>query len=1161
MQLLRMISAVCAAISLAGLGVTALWGQASTGTVVVNVVDPAGLAIPGARVTLTDEATEIQTSRESIEQGSARFTSVKPSTYTVNVSAQGFRQHVQAGVIVHVAESVSLTTQLQIGEVTETIEVTGAVPLLQTEGGEMGQVVEERKIRELPLNGRNPFALAALTPGVAPGQNFGSNPLLLSNLGINGGRGGATEILVDGSPVTVPENSPGTYATAIMPSVDRIQEFKVQTNSFSSEFGRTAGGIINVVVKSGSNEFHGLAFQYLRNSELDANNFFLNRAGRELGVFQRNQFGFTLGGPIVRNRTFFFGGYEGLRQRSQATSATTIPTTAQLGGDFSSTLNRGGNPITIYDPLTTRDDPSGNGKIRDPFQGNVIPGNRIDPVARKVLGLYPQPNTAGRGAANVNNFIAAGSAATDDDNFDVRVDHQLSDSQSIFGRVSYRDFRQARPNFYGTPGQPGPAAIPRPGRNAVIHHSQSLTPSLFSEFGVSFSDLWTVRRSHSFGRNIAEDLGMPQDFANVAEDRGYTRFFVAGFGRIGESFLARFRLQSYGLQYKMTWIRGNHTYKFGTEFRINRTHFFQGLDPAGQFRFTPRFTQGPDPNRGTSVAGHSIASLLLGVADRGFVSHDEAISTQSPYAAWFVQDDIKLTSRFTLNLGLRYSMDWPRSERYDRLSVFNPEATSPLAVPGFSGLRGGLEFVGIDRDAQFELDKNNLSPRFGFAWRALGETVIRGGYAIFYPPPAVTAAGTLGGGGVAGFSSQTPFVASLDGGLTPNDFISNPYPNGFTLPPGSSQGLLSFAGLNFQSNRISDRSPYVQQWNLNIQHELVPNLLLEVGYTGAKGTNLSVVFGSPNMLAAEQLALGPALLQRVDNPFFGVITSPASPLSRPTVTRNRLLRPFPQFGNISLEKGSFASSIYHAAQVRLDRRFSNGLTFLGSYTAGKLIDDSSTSGTGLLPPFAFIQQWHNRAAERSLSVTDVSQRFVLSFLYELPWGQGRSFGTNMGRLANFIAGGWQVNGIWTLATGTPLIVVNAQDNSGALNFAGLAEPGTQRPNNNGSSPRRSGAVVNRLGEYLDTSTFSQPEPFTFGNTARTLPDTRAPGVGQFDSSIFKDFPITEQTNLQFRMEFFNLTNTPNFGPPNTRFGTGAFGVIGRQRNTPRQLQFALRLSF
>ena len=425
----------------------------------------------------------------------------------------------------------------------------------------------------------------------------------------------------------------------------------------------------------------------------------------------------------------------------------------------------------------------------------------------------------------------------------------------------------------------------------------------------------------------------------------------------------------------------------------------------------------------------------------------------------------------------------------------------------------------------------------------------------------MTAAGTLGGGGVAGFSSSSSFVSSLDGGLTPNDSLSNPLPNGYTLPAGSSKGLLSFAGQNFQTNNIFDRSPYVQRWNLSIQHEIARSLLLEAGYTGAKGTGFSVNFASPNMLREDDLRLGAGLLERVDNPLFGVITDPSSPLSKRTVARNQLLRPFPQFRNMSLEKGSYASSTYHALQVRMDRRFANGFTFLASYTASKLIDDSSTSGTGLLPPYTFIQQWHNRRAERSLSVTDVSQRFVFSTLYELPFGRGSRYGTGMSRLADFLVVGWQVNGIWTLSRGTPLILVNAQDNSGALGSPGLVEPGTQRPNNNGQSAKRSGPVVERLDECFATSVFSQPEPFRFGNVARTMPDVRRPGVVQIDFSIFKDFSVTESVDMQFRTEFFNLTNTPVFGVPNTRFGTRAFGVIGRQANTPRQTQFALRLTF
>ncbi len=1135
--------------------------QVSAGSVVINVVDQTSAAVPGAQVTLTNTATEEKLTAESSELGLARFVSVRPSTYSLAVTAEGFRQHQQTGLVVHVAESINVTAEMEVGAVTEVVEVVGAAPLLQTEGGELGQVVEERKIRELPLNGRNPFALAALAPGVAPGQNFGNNPLLLANLGINGGRGGATEILVDGSSVTVPENSPGTYATAVMPSVDRIQEFKVQTNSFSAEFGRTAGGVMNVVVKSGSNAFHGSAYEYVRNSRLDANNFFLNRAGRELGVFQRNQFGFTLGGPVVRSRTFFFGGYEGLRQRVQQARAATVPSSGQIAGDFSDTLNRAGRPVTIYDPFSTRPNPDGSGSVRDPVPNNAIPAARADPVATRALALYPAANLAGTGPARINNFIAAGSAATDDDNLDVRVDHRYSDAHTAFFRWSYRDYGDRRPNFYGTLGQPGAAAIPRPGRSAAWHHSWTVRPNLLSDISINYSDLFTRRQSHSFGTDINDALGLPRELADLSDNRGLTTFVVPGFGALGESFLARFRLQSYGLQFKLAWVRGRHTLKFGHETRINRTHFFQGQDPAGQFNFSPAFTQGPDPTRGTPIAGNSVASMLFGTPASGFATHDEAISTHSPYVAWYVQDDVKVSPSLTLNFGLRYGLDWPRSERYNRLSVFNPVAASPLAVSAFPDLRGGLEFVGVDRDAQFDLDGNNFSPRFGFAWRALPGTVFRGGYAIFFPPPAVTAAGTLGGGGVAGFSSNSAFVSSLDGGLTPNDSLSDPFPNGYTLPPGSSRGLLSFAGHNFQTNNIFDRSPYVQQWNLSIQHEIVSNLLLEVGYTGAKGTGLSVNFASPNMLREEDLRIGAGLLERVSNPFFGVITDPSSPLSKQTVARNQLLRPFPQFRNISLEKGSYANSIYHALQARIDRRFANGLTFLASYTASKLIDDSSTSGTGLLPPYAFIQQWHNRAAERSLSVTDVSQRFVFSALYELPFGRGRRFGGGMGKLADFLAGGWQVNGIWTLSKGTPLIVVNAQDNSGALGSPGLAEPGTQRPDNNGQSAKRGGPAVDRLDEYFNTSVFSQPEPFTFGNVGRTMPDVRRPGVAQIDCSVFKDFAVGEEFSVQFRTEFFNLTNTPIFGAPNTRFGTGAFGVIGRQANTPRQIQFALRLTF
>jgi len=1147
--------------------------QTSSGLVVVSVQDPSAAAIPGTTVTITHESTGISTTQKTSADGLARFVAVKPSRYTVTAEAGGFKKVVQPNVTVNVAESVALTLTLALGSVSETIEVSGAASLLQTERGELGQVIGTRQIIDLPLNGRNPIGLAGLAAGVVPGPSFSDNPLQLANLSVNGSRGGATEILQDGAPVTVPENSPGTFATATLPSVERVQEFKVHTSTFSAEFGRTTGGVINLVLKSGSNEIHGSVYEFLRNNRLDSNQWFLNRAGRALGVFQRNQYGFTLGGPVLipklyngRNRTFFFGGFEGLRQRAQQTTATTIPTQAQMSGDFSSTLNAAGQPVVIYDPLTTTQTPAG-GFVRTPFTGNRIPAQRIDPSTARLVTFYPAPNTAGQGPANLNNFIAGAAGATDDDNFDARADHVISSRQNIYGRISSRDFRQVNPNFYGTIGQPGPQAIPRPGQSAALNYSFAVKPNLLAETTLGYARLFTNRRSFSFGTDINRELGLPRDLAAISDARGFPNVNTTGYGAIGESFNARFSLESFTFQQNFSYFHSRHSIKFGAQSRINRTNFYQGNFPAGQFTFNQAFTQGPNPTAGSPTGGHPVASLLLGTAAAGNVTHDTHISTQSPYYGLFLQDDFKVNRKLTLNLGMRYEIEIPRSERFNRLSVFNPEVDSPLSVqaPGLDRLKGGLQFVGVDRAKQFSTDRNNFGPRFGFAGRAPGGMVVRGGYAIFFSASSATAAGTLGGGGNAGFASSTPFVGSLDGGLTPDARFSNPFPGGFALPTGSALGLRSFAGLDFQSPNLYDRTPYVQQWNFNIQRELTPGMLVEVGYVGSKGTNLPSVFGAPNQLTASALAQGNSLLTLVPNPFAGVIRDTASPLSRPTVQRSQLLRPYPQFNIIAFEKASMGSSTYHSMQIRVDRRFRNGVSFLSAYTFGKLIDDVSTSGTGLTPPYAYIQDWHNRRAERALATYDVRHRLVLSGTFEFPIGTGKALGGQMTRALDAIVGGWQANGIAIFASGIPLVLVNSVNTSnslGQLIGAGAPTNGTQRPNNNGTSATLTGPVVDRLTRYFNTSAFSQPAPFTHGNTGRTLPDVRQPRNGNLDLSLFKNFRLHERgIILQIRAEAFNLTNTPIFGAPGVAFGAPTFGVIASQGNTPRQLQLGARLAF
>lgn len=1146
--------------------------QTSAGLVLVTVQDPSGAAISGATVILTDEATAGATTQVAGADGLARFVSVKPSVYSVAATQPGFKRTARQHVTVNVAESVTLNLTLELGSVNETVEVTGAPPVLQTERGELGQVIGRQQIIDLPLNGRNAISLAGLTSGVIPGPAFSDGPLNLANISVNGGRGGATEILQDGAPATVPENSPGTFATATLPSVERVQEFKVQTNSFSAEFGRTTGGVINLVVKSGTNQFHGSVYEYSRNSKLDSNDWFQNRAGRKLGVFQRNQYGFTFGGPVLipglyngKNRTFVFGGYEGQRQRNQQTSTVTIPSTAEIGGDFSRTLNAGGQAVLIYDPQTTTRDAAGN-FVRTPFPGNRIPSGRIDPAALKLAGFYPQPNTSGTGPANQNNFIAAGAGAIDDDNFDVRVDHSFAPTRNFYIRLSNRDFRQVNPNFYGTIGQPGAHIIPRPGQTAAVNYIHNVRPALLSETTYGYARLFTNRQSHSFGADINRELGLPASLAAIADNRGLPAITIAGYGAIGESFNARFSLESHTFQENLTSLRGRQSIKFGGQLRINRTNFFQGQFPAGTFAFNQAFTQGPDPTRATATGGNAMASFLIGSAATGAATHDSHLSTQSPYYGIFVQDDVKISKSLTLNFGVRYELEIPRSERYNRLSVFNTDVPSPLAarVPSLSNLKGGLEFLGKDRQKQFFTDRNNIGPRFGFAWRSLGDFVLRGGYAIFFSASSATAAGTLGGGGNAGFASRTVFTGSNDGGLTPADRLSNPFPRGFTLPPGSSLGLLSFAGSEFQTNSPYDKTPYVQQWNFNIQKELVAGLLTEVGYAGSKGTSLPSVFGSINQLRTETLRLGQSLLDQVANPFLGVITDPTSTLRLATVRRSQLLRPFPQFTTIALEKGSYGSSVYHSLQLRIDRRFRNGVSFLGAYTWSKLIDDVSNSGTGLNGPFAYTQDWFNRRAERSLSVFDVAHRLVLSGTYEIPVGKGKAFGSGMNRFSDTIIGGWQVNGIATFSSGLPVFLsnsVNTSNSLGELIGAGAPVNGTQRPNNNGSSAAKSGPVAGRLTEYFTRSVFSQPAPFTHGNLSRTLPDVRSPALKNFDFSLFKNFLITEQMRLQVRAESFNITNTPIFGGPGAAFGVPAFGVVSAQANNPRQIQFGMRLAF
>jgi hypothetical protein len=1121
------------------------------------VSDNTQAVIPGATVQIINRSTNGTTRLTTGPDGRFVAPSLPPGgPYSILVEAQGFKQYERSGILLQVNQSARVDIVLEVGSLSESIMVSGEAPLLESTTATIGQVISNRSIVNLPLNQRNAYALVFLSPGVTGGVGFQFNNV---NISINGGRPGSNEILADGIPSSPPLVNP-IQGFTVFPSVDAVQEFKVQTNTYTPEFGRSGGGIINLIYKSGTNDLHGSLFEFLRNSKLDANNFFANSNNIKLASFKRNQFGASVGGPVYipklydgRNRTFFHFTYEGLRQRSATNILNTVPTELQRNGDFSQLRNNAGNPITIFDPTTTVQ--SGNAFTRTAYPGNRIPASQIDPVARNAMRFYPLPNSPGNANSGINNYAASGASPTDINQIDARGDQVINDSNRFFLRISHRKLNIGLPDYFPDDILVAQGGLfqPQISNNAAFNYTLNASPTFLMDFRYGFGRTLLNFRPRSDGFDPTQ-LGFPQYIASNADRIMFPGFAPAGYLTIGNggADFRRNAFETHSTAWQNTKVLTAHTLKFGAEGRLVRVNNTEAGNASGNFNFPRSLTQGPNPNVATAVAGDAIASFLVGLGAGTYTKGFKGVSTQSTYWGFYFGDDWKVSQKLTLNLGIRYEFETPRTERYDRVNVFNPTVASPLAGPaGLPNLVGGLEFAGVDGRGrrQFPTDSNNIAPRFGFAFQALRNTVIRGGYGIFYAPSYRAAGGTVGN---FGYRSDTPYVGSLDG-VRPTNYLRNPYPDGFAPVSGNSQGLLTGIGSSISATINSDYVvPYTQNWSLNIQQQMPGQLLVEVGYVGNRGIQLSRTGEGNynlNQLTPEQLSLGTALQQAVPNPFFGLIAS--GPLAGRTVPRGRLLVPFPQFSNYNEMYGTGASSNYHSFQARVEKRFAAGLNFLFSYTFAKQIDDYSIiSNVGRN---ALQQNIYDRAADRSISANDVAQRGVFSFVYELPFGRGRALGSNWNRVTDAILGGWQTNGILTLQGGQPLALAT-QNTSGSFSNA-------MRPNNNGQSAKLEGSVHSRLNRYFDTSVFSQPAPFTFGNTGRVLPDVRGPGQRSMDLSLFKNFTLTERLGLQFRAEAFNFTNTPNFGLPNQNLNNQQFGIINSQANDPRQIQFGLKLLF
>ena len=1111
--------------------------QTITAAVSGVVKDSTGGVLPGVTVTFTHLQTARQVTALTDQDGRYQSVPLQLGDYRIDAALQGFKSAARTGVALTLDETARVDFTLEVGALTEVIEVNQTARLESTTST-LAKLVDNRRIAELPLNTRNIYSLIYLTPGVAGtiGNWYGD-----LRYTVNGARPRTNDVLVDGVTGSFPTVNGGS-GISVFPSVDAIQEFKVIGANYPAEFGRSLGGVLNVVYKSGSNDFHGSGFEFFRDSSLDANDYFAKRRGEKLGDFSRHQFGGAAGGPIQASKTFFMVSYEGLRQDSFSSRTFSVPTELQRRGDFSQTFAANGQMVRIFNPFSTRPNPAG-GFIRDQFAGNVIPPALWDPVALNVLKYFPLPNQPGDPQTGLNNYSKTGSRVLDVDNVDFRVDRNMSTSGRAFARYSFRTTQDIPATTF-----PDEMAVAE-GRvieenhvhNFVAEYTHTLSPTSLLTARIGFARTLFVFNNQGLGFKPSS-LGLPPSIDSAVDREMFPAFGASGFVSLGGNDHRYNAFMSYPVLLGYSKTTTKHTLKAGFDGRMLRVNVWEAR-AAGTFNFSAGMTQGPNPSTASSTAGNAIASLLLGTGTTNnvLIQNWKNVASQSFYLAGYVQDDWRLGSQLTLNLGLRYDFDTPRTERYDRMNYFDPDARSPLAasVPAFPNLAGGLVFAGVDGNSrwQFVPDKNNIAPRLGAAYLLNSKTVLRAGYAHVYGPSAQAAQGTIG---PFGFRTENLWVSTVDG-ITPFNLLRNPYPSGFVPSPGAAEGLLTGAGGGIQGVlRDQTPTPWNRQWNVTLQREVPWNTTLEVAYVGTRGYDLSTNGEGGrnlNQLDPSYMALGSQLNQQVDNPFFGIVNNGV--LAAPRVSRAQLLRPFPQFTDVIPLFPSGSTTSYHALQVSWNKRMSGGLLVAGSYAYSKAMETGENH-----------QNSYDIAASNSIASYDIPHRFVTSVLYELPFGRGRRFGNGWHGLVNGVLGGWQINGIVTMQSGSPLSIT-------ASNTAGIFGALT-RPNWNGNDPVLDGAAEERLQRWFDTSVFSQPAAFTFGNLGAAVGSLRAHDVRNVDFSLFKHFALVGRARLQARVEAFNAFNRVQFSGPNTSVTSGSFGVVSGQANTPRQLQFGIK---
>jgi hypothetical protein len=1207
---------------------SALFGQAYFGTVSGELKDSTGAVVTRAQVVLVDQQKGFHFETISDNTGRYLFRSIPPGVYVVSVQAAGFGKTESARFKVDVNENATANLTLKLAATTQAITVEAAAQAIQTEDAETGQVVNRRFINDLPLIDREVVNLTSLAPGVTEMDDQCGADCTGTNFVSNGSRGSTADILMDGASVTNSEPNGGITAATYLPSPEAVEEFKVEQTNFSAEYGFSGASVVNMITRSGSNKFHGSGYEFFRDASLDANEWFANRAGNPIPPLRRNNYGFTIGGPIIKNKTFFFFDYDYSRTTGQSTATAGVPSDAMKAGDFGElcaiqggTFDSGGQCSApagqIWDPYSGVFDANAGGILRSTFipfdnlatytspgPANQAPGNLIDPVAQKMMSYFPEPNFPSGGY--LANWVGSGGSHRSNKQFDIRIDHRFSENDLITGKFAY----QYNPTGSGLdcfknftdPCQGGPGW--NNAHTFAINETHTFSPTFLLNTTLGFTrGVWHVDSYNPHGVNDPlGTLGFPS-YLQANGFKGAPAIFIdqytpGGYANIGTDPYGNYRLGQDTGQLSATFdkIHGQHDIKFGFDGRIHQINYIQTNAPVGFFSFNTDATDAC-PDGLDACGGDSMASFMMGQMTQGCASNDCGSKEQIQFRpattnyqyGFFAQDNWKVNTKLTLNLGLRYDVTLPRTDRYNHQNWFDPNATSPLnggsvtytnpvtGQPVNLALKGGEVFASSNQRTNYVTDWHDIQPRFGFAYQFAPKMVVRGGYGIYYGQSRSGVTGVVPYGS-AGFNQSTNVITVNPADhATPFVNLSNPFPNGLIQPAGNSLGLLNDVGFGANGplrTPGANQTPYEQSWSFGIERELPSHILVNAEYIGKKGThlpfdvsvlrnhlgpwveNLPRTAADPNNPC--QTLTVPCLNNLVANPFQSLIANPNSDIgiSSSQISYYQLLLPYPQFTDVETEPQLIANSIYHGLQLTAEKKYSNGLQLLATFVWSKSIDDSSQADWNVswLGSIDSLQDPNKPWLERSLSTFDIPYVFQLSYSYDLPVGHGRAFMGNMPRWADLILGGWKTNGIWRISDGRPLTFM--------LNDGGQPLPtyGSQRPNVVGTPKRNHGSdwVDNY---FLDPNVFQRPAPFTLGDAPRAMGAVRSPSHFTADLSVGKQFQIREEMSFEFRVEAKNALNHPVFQSPDTAVGDDTFGTINSTAVEPRQLQLGFKFNF